>query len=165
MTTEHERATQELTAAVAALTSFQLVTQQADAKAGTMVTVHVGLAAVIATRVGDVGAPAPTTPLAVLFWLATLAYGVAFTVSGQLLVQVIRPRKAGLAASNRFSLDAVGGGGAAPDRQPVTELWATADAIARIAELKNRYAARAVIWVSAMVPAAAAWLVLAGMTR
>ncbi|MEU9152345.1 hypothetical protein AB0D59_17780 [Streptomyces sp. NPDC048417] len=163
--TEHERTAQDLTAAVAALTSFQLVTQQADAKAGTMVTVHVGLAAVIATRVGDLGAPAPTAPLAVLFWLATLGYGLAFTMSGYLLVQVIRPRKAGLAASNRFSLDAAEGGGADPDRQPVTELWETANAIARIAELKNRYAARAVIWVSAMVLAAASWLVLAGATR
>ncbi|MEU6591602.1 hypothetical protein ABZ923_20665 [Streptomyces sp. NPDC046881] len=162
--TEHERAAQEMTAAVAALTSFQLVTQQADAKAGTLVTVHVGLAAVVASRVGQVGAPAPTTPSAVLFWLATLAYVLAFTVSGYLLVQVIRPRRARLAASNRFSLDAAAGGGASPG-PPVTEVWATAGALARIAELKNRYAARAVIWVSAMVLTAACWLVLAGTTR
>ena len=162
--TEHEPTAHDMTAAVAALTSFQLVTQQADAKAGTMVTVHVGLAAVIATRVGEIGAPAPGAPLAVLFWLAALAYGLAFTVSGYLLVQVIRPRKAPLAASNRFSLDAAEGSGENRER-PVTELWATASAIARIAELKNRYAARAVIWVSAMVLAAASWLVLAGATR
>jgi len=149
--TEHEPTAHDMTAAIAALTSFQLVTQQADAKAGTMVTVHVGLAVVIATRAGEVGAPTLTAPLAVLFWLATLTYG-------------FRPRKAPLTASNRFSLDAAAGSEA--DReQPVTELWATAGAIAQIAELKNRYAARAVIWISAMVLAAASWLVLAGATR
>ncbi|MFJ2001196.1 hypothetical protein [Streptomyces chartreusis] len=162
--TEHEPTAHDMTAAIAALTSFQLVTQQADAKAGTMVTVHVGLAVVIATRAGEVGAPTLTAPLAVLFWLATLTYGFAFAVSGYLLMQVIRPRKAPLTASNRFSLDAAAGSEA--DReQPVTELWATAGAIAQIAELKNRYAARAVIWISAMVLAAASWLVLAGATR
>lgn len=160
---EHASAAEELAAAVAAMASFQQVTQQADAKAGTMVTVHVGLAAVVATKVGSVGAPAPTEPVAVLFWLATLAYLLGFTVSGYLLVQVIRPRTGRHPAPNRFSLDVADHAGATGDRL-AAQAWATADAIARIASLKNRYTARAVCWVAGMVVAAAVWLVLAGAT-
>ncbi|MCC3769574.1 hypothetical protein [Streptomyces sp. UNOC14_S4] len=158
---EHDRAAQDMAAAVAAMTSFQQVTQQADAKAGTMVTVHVGLAAVVSAQVGQVGAPPPTQPLAVLFWLATLAYVLTFTVSGYLLVQVIRPRTARYAAPNRFSLDSADHSGANGE-QLAAQMWATADALARIADRKNGYAARAVIWVSVMVLSAVAWLVLAG---
>ncbi|MEV6496615.1 hypothetical protein [Streptomyces prunicolor] len=161
---EHDPSAQELAAAVAAMASFQQVTQQADTKAGTMVTVHVGLAAVAATEVGQVGAPAPTEPLAVLFWCAAFAYALTFTVSGYLLVQVIRPRTGRHSAPNRFSLDVAHYSGEVGG-QLAAQAWATADAIARIAALKNGYTARAVSWVAAMVVAAAVWLVLAGTVR
>ncbi|TLS46696.1 hypothetical protein FE633_08405 [Streptomyces montanus] len=161
---EHAPTAQELAAAVAAMASFQQVTQQADAKAGMMVTVHVGLVAVVATKVGSVGAPAPTEPVAVLFWLATFAYLLSFTVSGYLLVQVIRPRTGRHSAPSRFSLDVADPSGAVGG-QLAAQAWATADAIARIASLKNGYTARAVSWVAAMVVAAAIWLMLAGATR
>ncbi|MEU3094472.1 hypothetical protein ABZ690_06520 [Streptomyces sp. NPDC006967] len=161
---EHVPTTEELAAAVAAMASFQQVTQQADAKAGTMVTVHVGLAAVVATQVGSAGAPASAAgPVAVVFWLAAFAYLLSFTVSGYLLVQVIRPRTGRHTTPNRFSLDAAHHSGA-PGDQLAAQAWATAAAIARIASLKNRYTARAVSWVAAMVLAAAGWLVLAGAT-
>ncbi|WP_327289737.1 hypothetical protein [Streptomyces sp. NBC_01198] len=154
----------EMAGAVAAMASFQQVTQQADAKAGTMATVHVGLAAVVASQVGQAGLPAPSRPAAVLFWAASLVYTVTFVVSGYLLIQVIRPRMAAPGAPNRFSLDVADHVGARPERL-VHEAWATAGAIARIAELKNAYIARAVMWVAAAVVTAGAWLVLAGMVR
>ncbi|MCQ4043329.1 hypothetical protein ACFOSC_00800 [Streptantibioticus rubrisoli] len=155
---------EELVGAMAAMASFQQVTQQADAKAGTLVTVHIGLAAVVATQVGQAGAPAPTCPSAVLFWMVGLAYAVTFVVSGYLLIQVIRPRAANPGAPNHFSLDASDHLDTRPDRL-VHDAWATAHAIARIAELKNSYTARAVIWVAATVIAAGAWLVLAETLR
>ncbi|QQM38503.1 hypothetical protein [Streptomyces liliifuscus] len=85
---EHDPAARELAAAVAAMALFQQVTQQADTKAGTLVTVHVGLAAVVSAQIASVGAPAPTDLPAALFWLASLAYTLTFIVSGYLLVQV-----------------------------------------------------------------------------
>ncbi|NUS10539.1 MAG: hypothetical protein HOY69_03875 [Streptomyces sp.] len=154
----------DVAGAVAAMASFQQVTQQADAKAGTMATVHVGLAAVVASQVGQAGLPAPTHPAAVLFWAASAAYSVTFAVSGYLLIQVIRPRAAAPTAPNRFSLDVADHVGARPGRL-AQEAWATARAIARIAELKNAYTARAVMWVASSVVAAGVWLVLAGTAR
>jgi hypothetical protein len=161
---EHDPAARELAAAVAAMASFQQVTQQADAKAGTLVTVHVGLAAVVSAQVGSVGAPAPTDLPAALFWLASLAYVLTFTVSGYLLVQVIRPRTGRQSEPNRFSLDAADHAGADNGRL-AAQAWATAHAIARIAALKNDYTSRAVGWLGAMVLAAILWLVSAGTTR
>ncbi|MGP3949965.1 hypothetical protein [Streptomyces sp. 7N604] len=161
---EQDTAAQEMTAAVAAMASFQQVTQQADVKAGIMVTVHVGLTAVVGTQIGQVGGPTPPEPVAVLFWLASLAYALTFTVSGYLLVRVIRPRTGQPSGTNRFSLDIAAHSGT-DGGQLAAQAWATADAIARIATVKNRYTARAVTWVAAMVLAAVAWLVLAGMTR
>ncbi|MFD5696503.1 hypothetical protein [Streptomyces lasiicapitis] len=143
------------------MASFQQVTQQADAKAGTMATVHVGLAALVATKVGSFAAPVPTALVAVLFWLATFAYLLSFAVSGYLLVQVIVPRTGRHSAPNRFSLDVADRSGAVSE-QLAAQAWATADAIAQIASLKNGYAARAVSWVAAMVVVTALWLVLAG---
>jgi len=161
---EYDAAARELAAAVAAMASFQQVTQQADTKAGTLVTVHVGLAAVVSAQIGSVGAPAPTDLPAVLFWLASLAYVLTFTVSGYLLVQVIRPRTGRHSEPNRFSLDAADHDGADSERL-AAQAWATAHAIARIAALKNVYISRAVGWLGVMVVAAALWLVFAGTVR
>ncbi|WUH94357.1 hypothetical protein OG900_32300 [Streptomyces sp. NBC_00433] len=154
----------EMAGAVAAMVSFQQVTQQADAKAGTMATVHVGLAAVVASQVGQAGLPEPSRPAAVLFWVASLAYSIAFAVSGYLLIQVIRPRMAAPGTPNRFSLDVADHVGARPERL-VDDAWATARAIARIAEQKNAYTARAVMWVAGTVVSAGVWLVVAGLVR
>ncbi|MET7933926.1 hypothetical protein [Streptomyces sp. NPDC005322] len=158
---EHDPVACELAAAVAAMASFQQVTQQADAKAGTLVTVHVGLAAVIATQIGQARAPLPAGALGVLFWVAGLAYALTFTVAGYLLAQVVRPRKGRQPAPNRFSLD-TGDHREAGNGQLATQAWATAHAVAEIAAVKNRYTARAVTWVAAMVLAAMIWLLLAG---
>lgn len=122
---ERDPAARELAAAVAAMASFQQVTQQTDAKAGTLVTVHVGLAAVVSAQIGSAGAPAPTDLLAALFWLASLAYVLTFTVSGYLLVQVIRPRTGRHSEPNRFSLDAADHVGA-DNGQLAAQAWATA---------------------------------------
>ncbi|MGP3999659.1 hypothetical protein [Streptomyces sp. 8N706] len=166
-------AAEEVTVAVAALTSFQQVTQQADAKAGTLVAVHVGLTAVVATQIGRVSRAVASWPSSLPFWLATTAYVTAFAVSGYLLVQVIRPRTGWPGGPNRFALVDGGPGRAVPGSsagsvngaQLAAQAWETAETLARIAVVKNRYTVLAVGWVATMVIVAAAWLVVVGTAR
>jgi len=95
-------------AMVALLSSFQQVTQHADAKVATLVTVHAGLGAVVASRT-----EAAATVLRGSYRLAPVLIGVvavllaSFLAAGLHLYQALRPRIPLVPGANRHAYGAV----------------------------------------------------------
>lgn len=151
------------------MSSFQQVTQQADAKASTLVAIYVGLSALLAARV-DAFRPGRLHGVrGALVWPATGALVAVVLITGYFLVQVLRPRAAGVPEPNPFSLVQAAGTARAGirDLQPTHALpptslapkaWEVANALARIALLKNQYIGRALTALALMVVIALAWL-------
>jgi hypothetical protein len=159
----------ELTAALAALSSFQTLTQQADAKANMLLALHVGLGAVTAAQARwPRSAPADGVEsqlLAAMVMASALAYLLCFCVDGYLLIQVIRPR-IDESVPGRFAIPPPRGPvrparvRPAPSSRYSRQAWHSAEAVARIATAKYRFVGLAVSWTAAMVAAAALWICL-----
>jgi hypothetical protein len=157
----------ELTAGLAALASFQAVTQQADAKANMLMAVQVGISAVVATQLREVRA-GTMTPLCLA---VTIVYVISFCLGGYALIQIMRPRTALYPLRNAFSLTASGQATvfvpAGDDKDPMSahagrrrsqEAWEAALAVSRIAARKNHHVSHAMWWTAVMVIAAIVWL-------
>jgi hypothetical protein len=156
----------QLDLALTVALSFQQATQHADEKANMFLAVHAGLvAALIALYQGAAALPAggratATIVLAVVFALAQAGSAVC-------LAQTVRPRTGGSGIRDRFAFSAVATrkGDSGVDQVPTTELiteaWALAAVLARIAVIKYRYAARALGFLSVAIMAAAGLVVLA----
>jgi hypothetical protein len=153
---------EDLALALAALTSFQQVTQQADAKASTLVALDVGLAALVATQVGGLADGRWPSGIALTLLILILIYLVSFLICGYALIQVVRPRQTPIGAANPFALETGPGAGPAPS---VAHVWAVARGIADIAVIKNRYTGMAVDWSAVMVPTVIAWIALVTFAR
>ena len=153
-------------AMVALLSSFQQVTQHADAKVATLVTVHAGLGAVVASRT-----EAAATVLRGGYRLAPVLIGVvavllaSFLAAGLHLYQALRPRIPLVPGANRYALhcgpaelvvSAEEGGHAA-------EIRAVLDAVAAVARTKHRHVGRALAWTAVMLVGAVGFLVLLGV--
>ncbi|MDQ1292768.1 MAG: hypothetical protein QG608_648 [Actinomycetota bacterium] len=149
--------------------SFQTLTQQADAKANMLLALHVGLGAVTATQArwpqSTLADGVESQFLAAMVMAAALTYLLCFCVDGYLLLQVIRPR-IGESVPGCFAIP--------PPRRPVRparvrpasssrysrQAWYSAEAVARIAAAKYRFVGLAVSWTAAMVAAATLWICL-----
>ena len=151
--TRHEQA--EVTVALTALSSFQQVTAQADAKASMLLAIHVGVTALLTGRFASV----PPSPA---LWLAGVIYAISFAVSGYLLIQVVRPRLGDVPASNPFALGRRTPRAIQAEPASAADAWQVAEAVAVIAATKNRFVALAIPAVASMVVSAVAWLLLAG---
>jgi hypothetical protein len=162
---ERDEAT-ELQSALAALASFQNLTQQVDAKANMLLAVHVGISTIIVTQMQT----ARTEGIASLRWVAILVYVVSFCMNGYALIQVMRPRTGLHPSRNAFAVpDGLadpsqgartgGEGDTGPDlvtRRRSEEAWEAARAVALIAARKNHHVSRAIVWTSVMVVVAIA---------
>jgi hypothetical protein len=157
-----EGASDEMMAAVAALNSFQQVTQQADTKASALIAVHVGLTAVIATQFGHASRIHSLAALAA--WLTAGTYLAAAAISGYMLAQAIRPRAISPERQNRFALAPPRNAGRI-SRSYADDVWETSDNVASIARIKNHHVGRAVVWMAVMVITAALWLVISGAAQ
>lgn len=170
-----ERESVELAAGVAALASFQQVTQQGDGKANMLLAVQVGLMAVVATQTQQLHRVPGHGWLAVAFWTVSAVYAGSFVAVGYLIAQVIRPRQALEPRPNAYRLPhqprdrhapqtptqvAAGEHPAATVMPYSTQVWRMAREIGRVAARKNRYVSLAVNWTSVMVLSAAMWLSL-----
>jgi hypothetical protein len=156
-----EQEAARLAAGIAALTSFQQVTQQGDGKANMLLAVHVGLTAVVATQIQQIHQVPRHGATAIAFWVVLAVYLTSFAWDGYLIAQVVRPRSADLPPGNPLALPPVvpAGPAAGPVPRPMAEqLWETARAIGTVAALKNAYLAKAVVWTAVMVVSAVVWL-------
>jgi hypothetical protein len=157
----------ELSAALTALTSFQSLTQQADAKANMLLAVQIGLGAVIATQIPELPTCAATTWTTGAIHAITVAYLLAFFATGYQLMQVMRPRYPGGTSTGRFAFPAratESGQSRAPSRCS-DDAWEAAQDVARIAKRKNHHIGLALGWTSLMVLLAVAWMILAAVSR
>ncbi|HEY6795872.1 MAG TPA: hypothetical protein VI248_14425 [Kineosporiaceae bacterium] len=151
---------------MAALASFQQVTQQADGKANMLLAVHVGLAAVLATQLPQVRRTPTHGAFAVAFWLLSLAYLLGFVMDGYLIAQVIRPRVADCTEGNPLALPRAAavpwqqGGSPSSTAACASHVWELAQGVAALAAQKNALLTRAVLWTAVMVVSAMAWLTL-----
>jgi hypothetical protein len=150
-------------AAVAALSSFQQVTQQADTKASALIAVHVGLTAVVATQFGHARGGIHSL-VALAAWVTAGTYFAAAAISGYMLAQVIRPRAIKPTGRNRFALAPLKDEGCT-GQSYADDIWETAENVAAIARIKNHHVGRAVVWMAVMVITAALWLVISGAAQ
>lgn len=157
----------ELSAALTALTSFQALTQQADAKANMLLAVQIGLGAVIATQVPELPASGAATWTVRALHAITVAYLVTFFATGCQLLQVMRPRSAGGTSTGRFAYPwrAPDTGQARASSRYSDDAWEAAREVASIAGRKNHHIGLALGWTSLMVPLAVAWMILAAVSR
>lgn len=154
----------QLSAAIAALGSFQQATEQADGKAGTLVTIQAGIAAVAATQIGAAVGLSLSGAARAGFWLLSAAGLVAFLRCGWLLAAVLTPRTVRATAANRFSLAGAAarharGRAASRDREVTADdVWHVAEGVADIALRKSRRIAGAIRWTLVTLVLTATWL-------
>lgn len=163
----HKPTNQDLDDALAVAASFQGCIQHADAKAGVLVVLHAGAAAIVATqasagaRLGQIGAVAGLALLS-LFLLG-------FAVSGYHMLQAVRPILRSPAVQSRYSITGIGCHVPSPATEDlpvrITEAWAMARLLAQIAERKYRHVSRSVPWTGLMLGAAVCWTTLVAVWR
>ncbi len=166
----------DLDDALATVASFQGYVQHADGKVGTLVVLHAGAAATVASqasvsaRLGPAGAVIGTALLGLFLF--------GFLVSGYHMLQVIRPVLRSPAIRSRYGI--TGTGNRVPSAAATTitgitetteitvriaEARALAELLAEIAERKYRHVAKAVPWTGLMLGAAICWLILVAAWR
>ncbi|MEV7008395.1 hypothetical protein [Streptosporangium sp. NPDC051022] len=157
----------DLNDALAMVASFQGYVQHADGKVSTLVVLHAGAAATVASQVpaglqpGQAGGAAG----AVLLCLFLLG----FLVSGYHMLQAVRPVLRPPAIRSRYGV--AGRGPSAPNEVSrsiparIAEARAMAELLAAIAERKYRHVSRAVPWTGLMLGSAICWLALVVMWR
>ncbi|GLY16322.1 hypothetical protein LWF15_32940 [Kineosporia rhizophila] len=156
--TEPQDESLELPAALAALASFQGLTQQADAKANMLVAVQLGIAALTLAQAELLTADFTTLRTAV-----AIAYLVAFIAGGIAIVRAMWPRVGLYPAANPFSvpihhdLPTM----VVPSNSHSRQAWEVAQAVAVIARRKNRFVMEAILWVALSVGSCAVWFLLA----
>lgn len=156
--TETQDESLELPAALAALSSFQGLTQQADGKANMLMAVQLGIAALTLAQ-----AEFLTADFTVLRTAVAIAYLVAFIAGGIAVVRAMWPRVGLYPAANPFSV-------LSQHHPPTTSVssslhsrqaWEVAQAVAVIARRKNRFVMEAILWVAFSVGSWVVWLLLA----
>jgi hypothetical protein len=156
-TTAETHRSEDVTIALAAISTFQAYVQQADAKVSTLIVVHAGAA--VATMASQTTLTTHPRPAA----LATFAmFALALLASGYHLVQALRPRMHPPHRLSHFGIT-----GMMSDR-PIgdasAEAWQMARLLAELADVKYRHIARAIPWTATMIVLGVAATLVATLT-
>lgn len=159
-------AAESLTVALQALTIFHGYVQQADAKAATVSTVHLGFTAIAATQAGAVREIWATgTPAAVTVVVVAVVFATGCLVSGHHLLAALRPRLLGPDVPTRFGLiHRPGPPGSTDAARQQREVWTLISTFADIATAKHERIRRGLPWLVLMPVAIVAWLALTALT-
>ncbi|MET9068017.1 hypothetical protein ACWDR1_30795 [Streptosporangium sandarakinum] len=159
-------ATESLTVALQALTIFHGYVQQADTKAATVSTVHLGFTAIAATQADAVREVwVSGTPAAVTVVVVAVVFATGCLVSGHHFLSALRPRLLGPDIPTRFGLVRRAGSPSPADAvQQQREVWTLISTLADIALAKHERIRRGLPWLALMPVATITWLALTALT-
>ncbi|GAB3248290.1 hypothetical protein GCM10027456_20350 [Kineosporia babensis] len=145
------------------MASFQRITEQLDAKVSTLLTVHLSVIALLAGGYSAVLRPRPVGLVPVRVWIASAVVLLGVSMTSYALLSAFRPIVAAYAEFNHWGCGA--GGRVRPLGRPTAqtltdEAWLAAEAVGRIAAVKNRRVQRAVSWLLVTVLAGLVWWLL-----
>jgi hypothetical protein len=148
--------------ALAGLTMFNVYMQQAEMKATTLATIHLGTAALAATQAaGPAAMWQAGGPRAVLAAALLAGFLAGFAVGGWHLAAAMRPNLTGPSGANRFGLVRNPGNGVPPRAdagEQEKEVWLLVQALRDVAVRKHRRIRRALPWTALAMASTVGWL-------
>ncbi|MEU8277552.1 hypothetical protein ACFYOK_18130 [Microbispora bryophytorum] len=157
-----------LTIALTTLGTFNGYVQQAEAKVTTVVTIHLGAAALAATQAGGMAplwAAGPASAVGATILL--LSFCVGFLVAGYHLALGLRPNLKGPGGVNRFGLvrPAKADRPTAPVGKQLEEIQLLIEVFRTVALRKHRRVRRALPWMALTFASVIIWTAITALAR